>query len=49
MNNLVEILSISTALVVVAERIAQLTPTDADNKIIAAIGRFLNIVALKKN
>jgi len=46
MNNLVEILSISTAIVVVADKIAALTPTDVDNKIVAAISRFLNIVAL---
>lgn len=44
----VEILAAASATLLAAERIAQLTPTDADNKAIAWIGRMLSFVALKK-
>jgi hypothetical protein len=43
-----EITAILAAVLVLAERVAQLTPTDADNKAVAWIGKILSVVALKK-
>lgn len=46
-----ELVNIVTAIVAVASLIANLTPTETDNKIIAAIVRFINMLGLniKKN
>lgn len=49
--NASEIIAIITAIVTVASMIANLTPTETDNKIIAAITRVINLLGLniKKN
>lgn len=47
-TNWLEITAILAAVLVVAERVAQLTPTDADNKAVAWVGKLLSLIALKK-
>jgi len=47
-TNWLEITAILAAVLVVAERVAQLTPTDADNKAVAWVGKVLSVLALKK-
>lgn len=44
--HLTDILAAITAIVTAASAIANLTPTDADNKVIAAISKFINMLAL---
>lgn len=41
-----ELVAIVTAVVTVASLVANLTKTDADNKIIAKISKFINLLAL---
>lgn len=41
-----EIVAALTGLVTVASFVANLTPTDTDNKAVAAIAKFVNLLAL---
>lgn len=41
-----EVIAALTSLVTVASFIANLTPTDADNKAVAAVAKFINLLAL---
>jgi len=50
-SNWTDLVAIVTAVVTLASLIANLTPTDADNKAIAAVIRVVNLLGLniKKN
>lgn len=41
--------SVVTAIVTIASLLVNFTPTDVDNKVIAAISKILNILALNFN
>lgn len=45
-GNPVEVLVAISAVVTVASFVANLTPTDSDNKVVAAIAKFVNMLAL---
>lgn len=42
----VELLQILTGIVTVASLIANLTPTDSDNVVVAKVGKVVNLLAL---
>lgn len=46
-TNWVEVIATATAVVVAAERVAQMTPTKRDDDFLAWIKSFFNIVAIK--
>lgn len=47
-QNWVEIVAVVGLVITVAGRIAQLTPTDVDNKIVDKIASFLAVIGLTK-
>lgn len=48
-NNASSILGIATAVVTIASIVANLTPNQTDNKIVASVGGFINKLALNFN